>query len=156
MDLGTSINLWFCSFSFPYSYGVFYFASFTTLLMFSQIFVPDSDIQYIAKFCVSLCYLNLKGCISLTDVCIANLIRRCTKLHSIVVCHTSFGMNSILALCTASSILSNSPTAQFGKKHLDSLAANLQLLHMGGCKCKDHFLFNELCIELQYHLSFTH
>ncbi|WRX23265.1 BTB/Kelch-associated - like 1 [Theobroma cacao] len=93
--------------------------------------VCDSDIQYIAKFCVSLCYLNLKGCISLTDVCIANLIRRCTKLHSIVVCHTSFGMNSILALCTASSILSNSPTAQFGKKHLDSLAANLQLLHMG-------------------------
>ncbi|KAK6244558.1 hypothetical protein QUC31_010967 [Theobroma cacao] len=111
--------------------------------------VCDSDIQYIAKFCVSLCYLNLKGCISLTDVCIANLIRRCTKLHSIVVCHTSFGMNSILALCTASSILSNSPTAQFGKKHLDSLAANLQLLHMGGCKCADEASLQELLSQTQ-------
>ena len=125
---------------FPYSYNMFCSASLTTLLMFSQMFVPDLDIQYISKFCVSLCYLNLKGCISVTDVCIANLIRRCTKLHSILVCHTSFGMNSILALCTASPSFSNSPTAQFGKKRLDSLASNLQLLHMGGCKCKHHFL----------------
>ncbi|XVF07718.1 hypothetical protein REPUB_Repub06bG0163800 [Reevesia pubescens] len=111
--------------------------------------VCDSDIQYISKLCVSLCYLNLKGCISVTDVCIANLICRCTKLHSLLVCQTSFGMNSILALCTASPSFSNSPTAQFGKKHLDSLASNLQLLHMGGCKCADEASLLELLSQTQ-------
>ncbi|XVF55671.1 hypothetical protein PTKIN_Ptkin06aG0055700 [Pterospermum kingtungense] len=111
--------------------------------------VCDSDIQYISKFCVSLCYLNLKGCISVTDVCIANLIRRCTKLHSILVCHTSFGVNSILALCTTSPSFSNSPTAEFGKKHMDSLASNLQLLHMGGCKCADEASLLELLSQTQ-------
>ncbi|XP_022767137.1 BTB/POZ domain-containing protein FBL11 isoform X3 [Durio zibethinus] len=78
--------------------------------------------------------LTMEGRSDVCDVCIANLIRRCTKLHSILVCHTSFGMNSILALCTASRSFSNSLTAKFGKMHLDSLASNLQLLHMGGCK----------------------
>ncbi|XVE61524.1 hypothetical protein DITRI_Ditri06bG0047200 [Diplodiscus trichospermus] len=111
--------------------------------------VCDSDIQYISKFCLSLCYLNLNGCISVTDVCIANLIRRCTKLHSILVCHTSFGMNSILALCSASPSFSNSPTAEFGRKHLDSLASNLQLLHMGGCNCADEASILELLSQTQ-------
>ncbi|XP_022767143.1 BTB/POZ domain-containing protein FBL11 isoform X9 [Durio zibethinus] len=121
------------SMTYPYHLGPS-LANITKLTMEGRSDVCDSDVQYFSKFCVSLCYLNLKGCISLTDVCIANLIRRCTKLHSILVCHTSFGMNSILALCTASRSFSNSLTAKFGKMHLDSLASNLQLLHMGGCK----------------------
>ncbi|KAK8588743.1 hypothetical protein V6N13_087642 [Hibiscus sabdariffa] len=111
--------------------------------------VCDSDIQYISKFCVSLCYLNLKGCSSVTDVCMANLICRCTKLHTLLVCHTSFGMNSILALCNASPSCINFPTAQFGKKPLDSLASNLQLLHMGGCKCADEASLLELLSQTQ-------
>nr|KJB46469.1 hypothetical protein B456_007G371000 [Gossypium raimondii] len=111
--------------------------------------VCDSHIQYISKFCASLCYLNLKGCISVTDVCMANLIRRCTKLQSLLVCHTSFGMNSVLALCNASPSFSNSQSAQFGKRPLDSLASNLQLLHMGGCKCADEASLLELLSQTQ-------
>ncbi|TYG48163.1 hypothetical protein ES288_D11G401400v1 [Gossypium darwinii] len=111
--------------------------------------VCDSHIQYISKFCASLCYLNLKGCISVTDVCMANLICRCTKLQSLLVCHTSFGMNSVLALCNASPSFSNSQSAQFGKRPLDSLASNLQLLHMGGCKCADEASLLELLSQTQ-------
>ncbi|KAE8671654.1 BTB/POZ domain-containing protein FBL11, putative isoform 2 [Hibiscus syriacus] len=109
--------------------------------------VCDSDVQYISKLCVSLCYLNLKGCSSVTDVCMADLICRCTKLHSLLVCRTSFGMNSILALCNASP--SCIQTAQFGKRPLYSLAYNLQLLHMGGCKCADEASLLDLLSQTQ-------
>ncbi|XP_022767144.1 BTB/POZ domain-containing protein FBL11 isoform X10 [Durio zibethinus] len=136
------------SMTYPYHLGPS-LANITKLTMEGRSDVCDSDVQYFSKFCVSLCYLNLKGCISLTDVCIANLIRRCTKLHSILVCHTSFGMNSILALCTASRSFSNSLTAKFGKMHLDSLASNLQLLHMGGCKSADEASLLELLSQTQ-------
>ena len=63
-------------------------------------FMPDLDLQYISKFCASLHDLNLKGCISVTDVGISNIICNCMKLHSIVVCDTTFGKNSVLALCS--------------------------------------------------------
>ena len=56
--------------------------------------------KHISKFCASLHDLNLKRCISVTDVGISNLICKCMKLHSIVVCNTSFGKNSVLALCS--------------------------------------------------------
>ncbi|OMO82139.1 hypothetical protein CCACVL1_12065 [Corchorus capsularis] len=111
--------------------------------------VCDSDIQHITKFCISLYYLNLKGCTSVTDICIANLIRSCTKLHSIVVCHTSFGTNSILALCTVSPSFSDCTTTEFGKKHSNTVASNLQLLHMGGCKRADEASLIELLSQTQ-------
>lgn len=96
--------------------------------------MPDSDLLYISNFCVSLHYLNLKGCISVTDVGISNLICRCVKLHSILVCDTSFGINSILALCSASTNFGASSATHFGKRHSNTLAYKLQTLHMGGCK----------------------
>lgn len=102
-------------------------------------FMPDLDLQYISKFCASLQDLNLKGCISVTDVGISNLLCKCMKLHSIVVCDTSFGIKSVLALCSGISDHDNHPAARFGLKHY-SLAFNLQKLHMGGCKGECYFL----------------
>jgi hypothetical protein len=102
-------------------------------------FMPDLDLQYISKFCASLQDLNLKACISVTDVGISNLLCKCMKLHSIVVCDTSFGIKSVLALCSSISDHDNDPAASFELKH-NSLAFNLQKLHMGGCKGKCYFL----------------
>ncbi|XP_050380363.1 BTB/POZ domain-containing protein FBL11 isoform X2 [Argentina anserina] len=92
----------------------------------------DSDLQYISKFLVSLQYLNLKGCISLTDVGIASLLLKCCKLHSVLVCDTSFGVNSVLALCSSPSDYAAGHHVEI--EHIKPLAFNLQALHMGGCK----------------------
>ncbi|XP_031253522.1 BTB/POZ domain-containing protein FBL11 isoform X3 [Pistacia vera] len=100
--------------------------------------ICDSDLEFISKYCVSLGYLNIKGCIAVTDVGISNVICRCIELHSIVVCDTSFGMNSILALCSAAPKFGNS-TGHFGKR-----ASNLQKLHMGCCKGVDETSLIEL------------
>ncbi|KAJ9181420.1 hypothetical protein P3X46_009553 [Hevea brasiliensis] len=105
----------------------------TRLILEGRSDISDLDLQYITGLCVSLRYINLKGCISVTDTGMSNLIRRCGKLHSILVCDTSFGINSIQALC--SSITSFGPAASdFEKRCSDSLAFKLQTLHMGGCK----------------------
>ncbi|KAK4834351.1 hypothetical protein QYF36_021203 [Acer negundo] len=106
--------------------------------------ICDSDLEFISKCCVSLSYLNLKGCSSVTDISISNLILRCIKLHSILVCDTSFGMNSIQALCSGISKFGNSSASHFGDRHLDSLASSLQTLHMGCCKGVDETSLLEL------------
>ena len=110
-------------------------------------FMPDLDLQYISKFCASLHDLNLKGCISVTDVGISNLICNCTKLHSIVVCDTSFGKNSVLALCSGiSSNYGNSSADDWGW-NCNSLISNLQKLHIGGCKSECYFLHIILSVK---------
>lgn len=111
-----------------------------TLYYFFWIFMSDSDLEFISKYCVSLVYLNLKGCISVTDVCVSNLIRRCIKLHSIIVCDTYFGVNSVRALC--SEFPDGNSSASHGKRHFDSLASNLQTLHMSCCHGEYYFLFS--------------
>lgn len=97
--------------------------------------MPDLGLQYISKLCVSLRHLNIKGCISVTDIGISDLILRCKKLSSIVACHTSFGINSVQALSSASDGGSFS-SLHSGDKYMNSVASNLQTLHMGGCRGK--------------------
>lgn len=99
--------------------------------------LSDLDLLNISDFCASLCYLNVKGCISITDNGIASLIDKCKNLHSLVVCLTSFGMHSIQALCSGRPDFSNPKNSRFGEKHSVSLAPHLQMLHMGGCKGVD-------------------
>ncbi|KAL4605802.1 hypothetical protein ACB092_09G055900 [Castanea dentata] len=104
----------------------------------------DLDLQCISKFCASLHDLNLKGCISVTDVGISNLICNCMKLHSIAACDTSFGKNSVLALCSGiSSYYGDSSADDLGWNH-NSLISNLQKLHIGGCKSVDETSLLEL------------
>ncbi|KAF8397867.1 hypothetical protein HHK36_016792 [Tetracentron sinense] len=99
--------------------------------------INDSDLQNISAFSGSLSYLNLKGCISVTDVGISKLICKCVNLHSIVVSDTYFGRNSILALCADFPSLYGCPAVHHDLKYSTSLAVRLQKLHMGGCKCVD-------------------
>ncbi|XP_072053144.1 BTB/POZ domain-containing protein FBL11 isoform X2 [Arachis hypogaea] len=106
----------------------------TRLTLEGRTDVCDSVLLYISRFCVSLCHLNIKGCISVTDVGISDLICRCRKLNSIVVCDTSFGINSVQALSSAISDGGNTSSMHSREKHFNSVASNLQELHMGGCK----------------------
>lgn len=100
-------------------------------------FMADSDLQYISDVFVSLQYLNLRGCISLTDVGIASLLLKCRKLHSVLVCDTYFGVNSVLALCSSPSYYIAGQYIE--NEHLEPVAFNLQALHMGGCNRECHF-----------------
>lgn len=83
--------------------------------------------------CVSLRYINLKGCTSVSDGGIAVVIHECVNLHSIVVCETSFGQNSITALC---SCLRGCDRLTSKGNNSMSLAHKLQKLHIGGCMGK--------------------
>eukprot|EP00257_Ricinus_communis_P023709 XP_015583764.1 BTB/POZ domain-containing protein FBL11 isoform X2 [Ricinus communis] len=110
--------------------------------------ISDLDLQYITELCVSLQYLNLKGCISVTDTGISNLISRCAKLHSILVCDTSFGINSIQALCSTIPNFGSS-VVRLEKRCSDTLASKLQKLHMGGCIGVDTRSLLELISEMR-------
>ncbi|KAJ7976084.1 BTB/POZ domain-containing protein FBL11 [Quillaja saponaria] len=112
--------------------------------------VCDLDLMYISKICVSLYHLNLKGCISVTDDGISDVIRRCLKLNSIVVCNTSFGKNSVLALSSAIPNIGDLTAVHSGKKHLNSLVSNFQVLHMGGCKGINESSLLELMSQTQH------
>ncbi|KAL9238856.1 hypothetical protein vseg_013228 [Gypsophila vaccaria] len=94
----------------------------------------DSELLDIAECCNSLIYLNIRGCLSVTDIGIANFILRCVKLHSIIASDTSFGRNSISALCYRGQGTAKSPSIEVHKEHLKLSDINLQLLHIGGCK----------------------
>jgi hypothetical protein len=110
--------------------------------------MADSSLQYISKLCVSLCHLNIKGCIYVTDIGISDLIDRCKKLNSLVVCDTSFGINSVQALCSANSDGGNFPSLHSRDMHLNSVVCNLQALHMGGCIGKFCFFLLVCLAEL--------
>ncbi|KAK9755348.1 hypothetical protein RND81_01G019000 [Saponaria officinalis] len=94
----------------------------------------DSELSDIAECCNSLIYLNIRGCLSVTDIGIANLILRCVKLHSIIASDTSFGRSSISALCSRGQGTANIPLMEVDTEHLKLSDINLQLLHIGGCK----------------------
>ncbi|KAM7464270.1 hypothetical protein LguiA_032391 [Lonicera macranthoides] len=110
----------------------------TRLTLEGRTDISDSDLQNISELCVSLCDLNLKACTSVTDAGIAALILKCVKLHSIVVCDTSFGQSSVRALCSTIGDFVGAPQNQ------GSLAYKLQTLHLGGCKGADATSVSEL------------
>ncbi|KAH9602707.1 hypothetical protein KSS87_015398 [Heliosperma pusillum] len=94
----------------------------------------DAELLDVAECCASLVYLNIGGCLSVTDIGIANLIVRCAKLHSIIATDTSFGRNSISALCSRAQGTANSSFTEVDMEHVKISDINLQLLHIGGCK----------------------
>lgn len=86
----------------------------------------------IALLSGSLCYLDLKGCKSVTDSGISKFISQSMNLHSIVASDTYFGNKSTLALCSGFSSLERNPGVQNDQPI--SLASRLQKLHISGCK----------------------
>uniref|UniRef100_A0A2P2LXB4 BTB/POZ domain-containing protein FBL11 isoform X5 n=1 Tax=Rhizophora mucronata TaxID=61149 RepID=A0A2P2LXB4_RHIMU len=119
----------------------------TRLVLEGRSDICDSDLQYLTALCRSLEYLNLKGCITITDVGLSNLISSCVKLHSIIACDTSFGMNSIQALCS-SITYSGSLDPHAEKRCLRTLACNLQILHVGGCKLQKELQVLMFCLVM--------
>ncbi|KAK4281625.1 hypothetical protein QN277_013094 [Acacia crassicarpa] len=120
----------------------------TRLTLEGRTDIYDSDLRYISKICLSLHHLNLRGCISVTDTGISDLIIKCIKLNSIVVCDTSFGENSVQALSSAISDC-GSFSFHFRDKHLSSVASNLQTLHMGGCRGVNNLSLLKLMSQMQ-------
>ncbi|TKY62017.1 BTB/POZ domain-containing protein FBL11 [Spatholobus suberectus] len=106
----------------------------TKLILEGRTDVSDLGLRYISKLCVSLRHLNIKGCISVTDIGISDLISTCRKLNSIVVCDTSFGISSVQALCSAISDSGNFASLHSRDKCLNSVVSNFETLHMGGCR----------------------
>ncbi|XP_027350057.1 BTB/POZ domain-containing protein FBL11 isoform X2 [Abrus precatorius] len=106
----------------------------TKLTLEGRTDVSDLGLHYISNFCVLLQHLNIKGCISVTDIGISDLMCRCRKLNSIVVCDTSFGINSVQALCSAISDSGNFPSLHSLDKRSNSVVSNFETLHMGGCR----------------------
>lgn len=93
----------------------------------------DIDLQHLSLVCVNLRHLNIKGCISLSDRGISNLLQLCPNLRSFLVCNTSFGNSSVESLCTGSV---HSPITSTGDNTAGCAAFKLSSLHIGGCKCK--------------------
>ncbi|KAL0333453.1 UNVERIFIED_CONTAM: BTB/POZ domain-containing protein FBL11 [Sesamum angustifolium] len=90
--------------------------------------ISDSDLLVISEVCPSLSYINLKGCTSVTDHGIAVMILRCKMLQSVLACDTSFRNNSILALSSGISSVT-----QHNESHFPLIAHKLLTLHIGGC-----------------------
>ncbi|XP_024986087.1 BTB/POZ domain-containing protein FBL11 isoform X3 [Cynara cardunculus var. scolymus] len=117
----------------------------TKLTLEGRIDVCDFDLQTISNICVSLTYLSLKGCTSLSDVGMSALICKCLKLNSIVACDTFFGQQSILALFSLNNCYDRVAAKHSEKNILP--ACNLQMLHMGGCKGINMTTFSELMFQ---------
>ncbi|XP_065855881.1 BTB/POZ domain-containing protein FBL11-like isoform X2 [Euphorbia lathyris] len=92
--------------------------------------------------------LILEGRSDVSDIGISVLISGCLKLHSIVVCDTSFGIHSIQALCSPTSNIGPSDS-ESSKRCLSTLAFKLQTLHMGGCKGVDENSLRDLLSKTQ-------
>lgn len=95
----------------------------------------DVDLLEISVLKNSLCYINIRNCILLTDHGISALLLKCTKIHSMVLSYTSFGNHSVRTLCTFN------PSDSF-PDHKDKcahiMAFRMQELHLDGCKGKHH------------------
>nr|XP_043614055.1 BTB/POZ domain-containing protein FBL11 [Erigeron canadensis] len=113
----------------------------------------DFDLRSISDICVSLTYLNLKGCTSVSDAGISSLISKCLKLNSIVACDTFFGEQSVLALCFSNTCSDHVTTEHTGKNI--PWGSNLKLLCMGGCKGVTMATFSKLMSQayMLKHLS---
>ncbi|GFS28914.1 ubiquitin-protein ligase [Actinidia rufa] len=107
----------------------------------------DASKLYMSRALLSnVTKLTLEGRVdvSVTDAGISVLVLRSANLHSLVVCDTSFGRNSVLALSSGIPNLDHLPTQKIEKKHAKSLAFKLQVLHMGGCNGVDEITLSEL------------
>ncbi|XP_071704729.1 BTB/POZ domain-containing protein FBL11-like [Rutidosis leptorrhynchoides] len=104
--------------------------------------ISDYALRSISDICRSLTYLSIRGCISMSDTGISYLICKCLKLNSIVACDTSFGQESILALCSSNAGCDHTSSEPNGKNV--PRGSNLQMLYIGGCKGINMTCFSKL------------
>ncbi|CAH1453237.1 unnamed protein product [Lactuca virosa] len=115
----------------------------TKLILEGRNDIQDFDLRAISNICVSISYISLRGCTSVSDVGISALISKCLKLNSIVACDTSFGQNSVLALCSLNASYDHHPSVKHSGRNIPH-GCNLQMLHIGGCKGINLSCFSKL------------
>eukprot|EP00268_Persea_americana_P057433 TRINITY_DN6883_c0_g1_i31.p1 TRINITY_DN6883_c0_g1~~TRINITY_DN6883_c0_g1_i31.p1 ORF type:complete len:497 (+),score=50.29 TRINITY_DN6883_c0_g1_i31:436-1926(+) len=106
----------------------------TKLTLEGRTDINDIDLHIISGFSSSLSHLNLKGCSSVTDLGISQLVSNCMNLCSLLVSDTNFGRNSVLALCSDVPLPAHLLRLHHHHMHLSTLAFRLQQLHICGCK----------------------
>ncbi|KAL8152916.1 hypothetical protein V2J09_010676 [Rumex salicifolius] len=126
---------------FPYKQPV---SIMTKLTLRGRTDFNDSDLHGISECFVSLCYLDIKGCFSVTDIGISDFIRRSARLHSLIASDTLFGKHSTAALCNRLP-----KSASLSVTHLENKGAkcsyiDIQLLHIGGCKGVEEASLSEI------------
>ncbi|KAJ4798429.1 BTB/POZ domain-containing protein FBL11 [Rhynchospora pubera] len=95
----------------------------------------DRHLSVILSLTEMLSYLNIKGCSGLSDMALAAFLEKCLSIHSLLLCYTSFGKESVEVLCSDKCQNSiRSPT----------MASRLQHLHLDGCKGIDEFAMSRL------------
>lgn len=106
----------------------------TKLTLEGRTDINDIDLHIISGFSSSLSHLNLKGCSSVTDMGISQLVSNCMNLRSLLVSDTDFGRNSVLALSSDVPLPAHLLGLHHHHMHLSTLAFQLQQLHICGCK----------------------
>ncbi|KAG1369638.1 hypothetical protein COCNU_15G000040 [Cocos nucifera] len=104
----------------------------------------DLDLLKISALSDSLSYLNIKGCTLVTDAGISKLLCKCFKILSLILSYTSFGINSILTLCSGRVLPDGFPEIHHNHKYSNTMAFRLQQLDIGGCKGVDQISMLQL------------
>ncbi|KAH7671420.1 RNI-like protein [Dioscorea alata] len=98
--------------------------------------IDDLDLLNISSLFGSLCYLNIKGCALVTDIGISKLLCKCPNIKSLILSHTSFGRNSVLALCS-DNMTSGVSSGDCDHRKSGTMAYHLHQLQINGCKDVD-------------------
>ncbi|KAG9134625.1 hypothetical protein Leryth_000953 [Lithospermum erythrorhizon] len=118
--------------SMPFLYKV-RFSNLTKLTLEGRTDIIDSDLLSISDIFPSLSYLNIRGCVTITDAALSVMIAKCMKLNSLLACYTSFAQSSVQSLCSSPYNISKNMGQESGRNFY-SLANKLQILHIRGCK----------------------
>ncbi|GAB2300695.1 hypothetical protein Dimus_034733 [Dionaea muscipula] len=108
----------------------------TKLILEGRTDISDSDLHVISGLCLSLSYLNIKGCYGVTDEGISYIIQKSVKLHSLVASDTKFGRCSILSLCSRISNMRKIQATPLENTE-ESFGVDLRMLHIDGCNGVD-------------------
>ncbi|KAF3337341.1 BTB/POZ domain-containing protein FBL11 isoform X3 [Carex littledalei] len=95
----------------------------------------DRHFSEISNLTEMLSYLNITSCSGLSDMAIAAFLRKCLSIHSLLLCYTSFGKESVKVLCSDDC---QNPIS------CPTIASRLQCLHLDGCKGVDEFAMSHL------------
>ncbi|XP_078169718.1 ubiquitin-protein ligase isoform X5 [Carex rostrata] len=95
----------------------------------------DRHFSELSNLTEMLSYLNITSCSGLSDLAIAAFLRKCLSIHSLLLCYTSFGKESVKVLC------SDDCQNPIG---CPTIASRLQRLHLDGCKGVDEFAMSHL------------
>lgn len=126
-----SVLFWNSIIHLPYVFVHLYQKILNFWLLLSLL--SDLDLLSISSLFGSLCYLNIKGCALVTDIGISKLLCKCPNIKSLILSYTSFGRNSVLALCS-DNMTSAVSSGDCDHRKSGTMAYHLHQLQINGCK----------------------